>query len=73
MECLVSLSLSLTPHLSSALGAEILTKTIDHEEHERIRAIEEAIERTRVAGVEAKEVALEKLARKCAKAQKQVS
>lgn len=60
-----------THHSVITLGAEILTKTIDHEEHERIRAIEEAIERTRVAGVEAKEVALEKLARKCAKAQKQ--
>ena len=58
-------------YLSAALGAEILTKTIDHEEHERQRAIEEAIERTRLAGEEAKVVALEKLSRKCAKVQKQ--
>lgn len=51
----------------SALGAEILTKTIDHEEHERQRAIEDAIENTRLAGEEAKIIALEKLSRKCSK------
>lgn len=51
------------------LGAEILTKTLDHEEHERQRALEDAIERTRVAGEEAKAISLEKLARKCAKSQ----
>jgi len=59
-----------THHSVLTLGAEILTKTIDHEEHERQRAIEDAIERTRLAGEEAKAIALDKLSRKCAKAQK---
>lgn len=49
---------------SSALGSEILTKTLDHEEHERLRAIEDAIERTRLMGENSKILALEKLARK---------
>lgn len=53
------------------LGSEILTKTLDHEEHERQRAIEDAIERTRIAGENAKAIALEKLARKAAKQLKQ--
>ncbi|KAL5258673.1 hypothetical protein ACHWQZ_G009214 [Mnemiopsis leidyi] len=60
-----------THHSVLTLGAEILTKTIDHEEHERQRAIEEAVERTRIAGEEAKAIALDKLSRKCAKAQRQ--
>ena len=53
------------------MGAEILTKTLDHEEHERTRAIEDAIESTRVAGVEDKMAALDKLSRKCARVQQQ--
>jgi len=46
------------------LGSEILTKTLDHEEHERLRAIEDAIERTRIMGENSKIIALEKLAKK---------
>eukprot|EP00116_Pleurobrachia_bachei_P002737 sb/3462999/ len=53
------------------LGAEILTKTLDHEEHERQRAIEEAVEDMRLSGERAKAIALEKLSKKCARIQEQ--
>ena len=53
------------------MGAEILTKTLDHEEHERQRAIEEAVEAMRVSGERSKALALEKLSKKCARQQEQ--